>query len=188
MIPDWRQRTRREARSMSNRDRTRLETREIIERMESLIQRPEDGLQEDIFLFVSRITPLVNVDLLIKDTRKRTLLTWRDDGFYPAGWHIPGGIVRFKERWRDRIHAVAAAELGAKVRFEKAPLAIREVVERSRRVRGHFVSLLFACELISPLDEQRRYRRGRPRAGEWAWHKERPKNLLAVHRMYRRFM
>ena len=52
------------------------------------------------------LTPLVNVDLLIKDSG-RTLLTWRDDEFYGPGWHIPGGILGFKERALDRLAKVA---------------------------------------------------------------------------------
>src|SRR5438105_4861558 len=50
------------------------------------------GLPPEVFLFLSRVTPLLNVDLLIQDDRGRTLLTWRDDEFFGAGWHVPGGI------------------------------------------------------------------------------------------------
>src|SRR6185295_12919473 len=68
-------------------------------------------LPEDMFLLVSRLTPLVNVDLLIKDNQNRTLLTWRDDEYYGAGWHIPGGIIRFRETAADRVLAVGRGEL-----------------------------------------------------------------------------
>lgn len=41
---------------------------------------------------------MVNVDLLIKNvSSNETLLTWREDEYYGPGWHVPGGIVRFKE-------------------------------------------------------------------------------------------
>jgi colanic acid biosynthesis protein WcaH len=33
----------------------------------------------------------------------RTLLTWRDDESFGAGWHVPGGIIRYKETAADRI-------------------------------------------------------------------------------------
>ena len=55
------------------------------------------GLPDELFYYISRITPLVNVDLLIKDESERTLLSWRDDQYCGKGWHVPGGIVRFKE-------------------------------------------------------------------------------------------
>ncbi|MDP2923379.1 MAG: NUDIX hydrolase, partial [Candidatus Omnitrophota bacterium] len=73
-----------------------MEIKQKIDLLESLIKNPSERLPEDIFLFVSRITPIINVDLLIKNKQNHTLLTWRDDGFYPPGWHIPGGIVRYK--------------------------------------------------------------------------------------------
>ena len=66
--------------------------------IESTLDDPHRGLPEELFLFVSRITPLVNVDLLIQDDRGHTLLTWRDDEFHGAGWHVPGGSSGSKRR------------------------------------------------------------------------------------------
>lgn len=162
---------------------------EAINLLESLIQDPSEGLAHEIFLFVSRITPLINVDLLIKNKQNHTLLTWRDDGYYPAGWHIPGGIVRYKEAISDRLNAVAMGELGVKVRLKKfPPLAIKEVVHPVRKNRGHFISLLYECTLTGSLDENLRFKKGSPKPGEWAWHSKCPKSLIFVHRMYRKFI
>ena len=61
----------------------------LIDNLEASIPDPFTGLQEDLFLFVSRITPIINVDLLIKNESDHTLLTWRDGGYYPPGWHVP---------------------------------------------------------------------------------------------------
>ena len=166
----------------------RLEIKNIIDSLVSLIKNPSKGLPEEIFLFVSRFTPIINVDLLIKNEQNQTLLTWRDDGYYPAGWHIPGGIVRYKEKISDRIKAVAASELGARIKFKKEPLAVNEVIIPSRRNRGHFISLLYECKLISPLNENLKYEKGIPKPGQWAWHTKRPKNIISVHRMYRKFI
>src|SRR3954451_13793393 len=69
--------------------------------LDAWVGEPVDGLPEEFFLFLSRYTPIVNVDLLIQEAigedRRRTLLTWRDDETYGAGWHVPGGIIRYKE-------------------------------------------------------------------------------------------
>jgi len=165
-----------------------LEIKKIIDLLESLIKNPSEGLPEDIFLFVSRITPIINVDLLIKNEHNHTLLTWRDDGYYPPGWHIPGGIVRYKETISDRINAVAASELGADIEFKKDPLAINEVLHPSRMVRGHFLSLLYECTLISSLDKNLRYEKGIPKPGEWAWHNKCPNDMIPIHEMYRKFI
>ena len=72
------------------------------------IKDPKKSLPEDIFLLLSRISPLVNVDLLIKNKKNQILLTWRQKGqVYPEGWHIPGGIIRYKEKFTNRIKEVA---------------------------------------------------------------------------------
>ena len=165
-----------------------MEIKKIIDSLEAIIKNPSEGLPEDIFLFVSRITPIVNVDLLIKNERDQTLLTWRDDGYYPPGWHIPGGIVRYKETISDRINAVAASELGAKIKFKKDQLVTNEVIQPSRRIRGHFISLLYKCTLISSLDKNLRYEKGIPKPGQWAWHDKCPNNIISVHEMYRKFI
>ena len=165
-----------------------MEIKKIIDLLESLIKNPSEGLPEDIFLFVSSITPIINVDLLIKNDPNHTLLTWRDDGYYPPGWHIPGGIVRYKETISDRINVVAVSELGAEIKFEKEPLAINEVIHPSRRVRGHFISLLYECTLMSSLDKNLKYEKGIPKPGEWAWHSKCPNDIISVHEMYRKFI
>lgn len=160
----------------------------IIDLLESLIKNPSKGLPEDIFLFVSRIIPIINVDLLIKNEKNQTLLTWRDDGYWPAGWHIPGGIIRYKEKISDRIKAVAKNELGVRIKFKKEPLAVNEVICPQRKNRGHFVSLLYECILLSPLNKNLEFKKGTPKPGEWAWHSRCPKNIISVHRMYRIFI
>ena len=165
-----------------------MEMKKIIESLESLIKDPSEGLPEDVFLFISRITPIINVDLLVKNEQNQTLLTWRDDGYWPAGWHIPGGIIRYKETTSDRINVVAASELGARIEFKKDPLAINQVIHPSRRVRGHFISLLYECTLTSSLDEDLRYGKGIPKPGEWAWHSKCPDDIIPVHEMYREFI
>ena len=165
-----------------------MEIKKIINLLESLIKDPTKGLPKEIFLFMSRITPLINVDLLIKNKKKQTLLTWRDDGYFPASWHIPGGVVRYKEALTHRIKAVAAAELGAEVKCGNTPLVIQEVIIPSLINRGHVISFLFECSLISSPAKKLMYVKGVPKQGQWAWFDRCPKDLICVHRMYRRFI
>ena len=147
---------------------------------------PGADLPEELFLFVSTLTPLVNVDLLIKDERNRTLLTWRDDAFYGAGWHVPGGIIRYKEQAQERIRKVAEQELGCAVLAESAPTFITESFSGSLE-RGHFVSLLYRCRLTSD-PEPRLQARETPTPGQWRWHLTAPGDLLQVHRVYAHFL
>ncbi|HLP98582.1 MAG TPA: hypothetical protein VK149_09065 [Sideroxyarcus sp.] len=160
----------------------------LIDALESQLADPAQGLPEELFLFVSRLTPIVNVDLLLKNSENETLLTWREDQFYGPCWHVPGGIIRFKETAAKRIHAVAEAELGASVEFEQTPLAINELMARGRNTRGHFISLLYDCRLTSPLDPARAYASGAIRHGEWAWHATCPENLIPSQGVYKKFI
>lgn len=159
-----------------------------IQSIESLIGNPGDGLPEALFQFVSRLVPMVNADLLIRNDRGQCLLSWRDDAFYGPGWHIPGGIVRFKERIEDRIHAIAASELGAEVEPGGTLLAIHEIMSPTRDTRGHFISLLYRCELKTQPDLRLRHESGPLKNGQWAWHDGCPPNLIPVHDIYRPYI
>jgi ADP-ribose pyrophosphatase YjhB (NUDIX family) len=160
--------------------------RRHIEALEAAAGDPHAGLPEDLFLFVSRITPLVNVDLLVQDDRGRTLLTWRDDECFGQGWHVPGGIIRYKESAADRVRACAREELGAEVVAESLPLLVSESI-RAADTRGHFIALLFQCRLTTALDERRRATGASHTPGVWAWHERCPPDLLEVQRQYARF-
>ena len=160
--------------------------RRSLETLEVALGDPRRGLREDVFRFVSRITPLVNVDLLIQDERSRTLLTWRDDEFYGPGWHVPGGIIRYKETAADRIRACAREELGTDVSSDAAPLLVTESI-RDHNTRGHHISLLFRCRLLNPPDAGRRAASDPPASGHWRWHDRCPLDLLAEQRPYARF-
>lgn len=151
---------------------------EAIDFLESQVPDPHVGLPEEIFLFVSRLTPLVNVDLLIRNTEGHVLLTWRDDPLFGQGWHVPGGIVRLGESFATRISAVAAGELGANVTFQPEPLGIFESVEPTRDSRTHHVSLLFDCRLTGEPDPMRMFNGDSAAAGAWAWHKGCPDGFL----------
>jgi colanic acid biosynthesis protein WcaH len=160
-----------------------VDDRAAILSLESAIGDSHRGLPENIFLFVSRITPIVNVDLLIQDKVGRTLLTWRDDRFYGCGWHVPGGIIRYKEKAADRIRVCAREEVGAELSFEQTPFLVSETIS-DQNSRGHFISLLYRCTLLSPLDEERRGRTEPPEVGKWRWHDRCPPNLLSVQSHY----
>lgn len=156
----------------------------LIEQIEDLIDPRAGGLPEELFLFASRITPLVNVDLLIQDERKRTLLTWRDDSFYGPGWHVPGGIIRHAETAADRVCAVARLELATTVTLHPTPILVQESVEPERRDRSHHISLLYLCRLTGSLDPLRKYTPEAPQPDQWFWHECCPENLIPEQQAY----
>jgi len=150
------------------------------------VPNPSAGLPDEIFYYISRTTPLVNVDLLIKDERGRTLLSWRDDRYTGKGWHLPGGIIRFKETMRKRLEKVVATEIGAQIKFETKPVAVNEIILK-HRIRGHFISFLYRCHLSStfiPVNKDLK----RTDSGYLLWHESCPDDLLKVHKIYREYL
>jgi len=106
---------------------------------------PSTGVGTDALDVISCLTPIVNVDLLIKNKDGKVLVSWRDDKVCGSGWHLPGGIVRYKESLLERVHKTAITELGVDVIVDESPLEINEIM-LDQDIRGHFISILFKCE------------------------------------------
>ena len=160
---------------------------EAIEFLDKQIPNPSLGLPKEVFLFVSRLTPMVNVDLLIKDENGRTLLSWRDDSFAGAGWHLPGGIVRHMENIEKRLKKVAEREIGTAVEFDPVPTAINEIIDDKLSARGHFISLLFKC-FLSRKYIPKNTGLSEKDAGYLMWHDSCPVNMIKYHEIYRKYM
>lgn len=125
---------------------------ELRERMSSLGISPEKGLGEELFLFVSSLVPVINVDLLVYNQHGQFLLTRRNDPHCGIGWHIPGGCVRFKETFDSRIRKVAKSELGLEdITYDKEPLKVIEIFSNGERdidnqnERAHFITIVYKC-------------------------------------------
>jgi colanic acid biosynthesis protein WcaH len=141
------------------------------------------GLPEDIFFFVSRTTPLVNVDLLVKDKAGRVLLAWRDDEYYGKGWHIPGRILRFKETLEHAVQKCAEIELGTQVCFDLEPLTVEQFIMPDWENRAHFISFLYKCtvpdDYVPPNGIRKPYE-----AGYLAWHNGCPEDFIPFQNRY----
>lgn len=152
---------------------------------------PENGLGEELFLMVSSLVPIVNVDLLVYDDKGRFLLTWRDDLHCGKGWHVPGGCIRFKETCADRIRKVAQIELGINdVKFDAAPIRIFEIINHEHREienqneRGHFITLVYKCYAPNGfIVEGQPYKEGE--VGYMQWFDHLPDNLLSIQSCYK---
>lgn len=113
----------------------------------------KNGLPEELFLAISGLVPIANVDLLITNERKQLLLSRRNDMFFDFSWHIPGGCMRYGESFEQRLQKTALCELGTEVEFLPDPLAVRNVLRGKKfsleypNERGHNVAILFQCRL-----------------------------------------
>lgn len=140
------------------------------------------GLPEEVFELTSSIVPMINVDLLFQDERGRILMIWREDPICGCGWHIPGGIIRFKESIEERLLKTAQNELGTQVWFDPKPMAINELM-MPYDLRGHFISLLYRCYLSDSFPKfpaagsKERYQ-----AGDICWHSTCPQQWVKGQR------
>ena len=75
---------------------------------------------------------------------------WRYD-YRRSGWHIPGGIIRYKETFEQRIAKVARLAIGTDVTYDSDPIKITEIFVPERR-RGHAISLLYECKPVKDID------------------------------------
>jgi len=160
---------------------------EAIAVLDKQVSNPSEGLPDELFYYVSRITPLVNVDLLIKDEKGRTLLSWRNDQYCGQGWHVPGGIVRFKETLETRVKKVAEVEIGADISFDMTPMALNQTIYPGRETRSHFISILYKCFLASTFVPPNKGL-SRSDKGYLMWHGSCPDNLIIVHKIYRKYI
>lgn len=151
------------------------------------VPNPSLGLPDEVFYYISRTTPLVNVDLLIKDENGRTLLSWRNDQYCGEGWHVPGGIVRFRETLETRVKKVAETEIGVNVDFDMVPIAVNQCIHHERDIRSHFVSILYKCSLPSTFIPENKGL-SQENAGYLMWHDFCPDHLINFHEMYRKFI
>lgn len=113
----------------------------------------DDGMEPELFLLVSGLVPLANVDLLIVNDRGQLLLERRKDRWFQESWHIPGGCMHYGESFSHCVQQTALREIGTEVLCDTEPVAVRNIIrgvaEESEfpRERGHNVAILFRCRL-----------------------------------------
>lgn len=147
------------------------------------VNDPAKGLPQDVFLLLSSMTPLVNVDLLIKDENGRTLLAWRDDLHSSTGWHIPGGIIRYRETLETRLQKVAQTEIGVdSIKYHPKHIEVNEFIHFEREERCHFISFLYECYLPSDFIPKNKSKDLYP--GYLQWHDTCPSNIIKYHRQF----
>jgi colanic acid biosynthesis protein WcaH len=69
-------------------------------------------LEAEPFAAVVRLTPLVSIDLIVRDRQERVLLGRRTQPPARGWWFVPGGRIRKDERLGDASARLLADELG----------------------------------------------------------------------------
>ena len=112
-------------------------------------------------------------------------MLFRSDEYCGTGWHVPGGIIRFKENAAHRIQEVAINELGCRVKHSQRPLEIKELIH-NKKTRGHFITLVYECTFESNFSIEKQMRKENE-IGYLAWHEYYPDNMIEVHQIYKNY-
>lgn len=149
------------------------------------LYNPEEGLPDPVFFFIGRNTPFINVDLLIRDLDGSILMTWRDDEHCGKGWHIPGGIIRFKEKIEDRLKKVAKNEIGISLSGQNKFLEMNQIIAPNKKERSHFISMLYECELnkISSRTIKNKIQEN----NQFKFFRKMPNDILKYHSIYEKY-
>ncbi len=148
-----------------------------------------NGLPKELFLLISSLIPIANVDLLIVNEKGQLLLTWRDDEFYRKCWHIPGGCLRLGETMIQRVHKTARQELGVDVSVDEQPIAVRDAINPPHYDRKypneycHNISVLYRCHMPEGYETgSQSMKEDEP--GYQKWFSRLPENFVAIQHIY----
>jgi len=80
-------------------------------------------INDEKFLEIIDLTPLVSIDLIIEDNEGSVLLGRRVNRPAQGYWFVPGGRIRKNEKLADAMQRISLAELGFPVSLSEAHLA-----------------------------------------------------------------
>jgi len=130
------------------------------------IDNPHEGLPQPIFDALCGIVPFVACELVVINKKREILLEWRHDRWW-CGWHFPGGLLRFRESFEERLDKVAWDELGINLVSYQFLFA----KDYSQGLRGHTISLVFLCQTSM-----------KPKKGKFF--KKMPENIIESHKEF----
>lgn len=149
----------------------------------------DDGMDPELFLLISGLVPLPNVDLLIVNTEGRLLLERRKDSWFQESWHIPGGCMHYGESFAHCVQQTALREIGTEVILEENPITVRNVIRGVAentpfpRERGHNVAILFRCQL-PPGFEIQNQEKTESDNGFLRWFDRLPPDFMKIQHVY----
>jgi len=77
-------------------------------------------MPRDIFKTIVSCTPLVSIDLIVRDPEQRVLLGWRRNRPAQHCWFVPGGRINKDETIAEAFRRITRDELGLGVSRENA--------------------------------------------------------------------
>lgn len=118
---------------------TKTETKRLVKLL-GKIENPYKGLPQEIFIALTKLVPFISCEVVLVHAKKEILLTWRNDQWW-TGWHLPGGLMRLGESFKESLRNTAKRELG--IRLTSFEFLFLHNYQKGQR--GHAISLVFLC-------------------------------------------
>ena len=110
-------------------------------------------MTDEQFLHIVDATPLVSIDLIIRNEQGEVLLGWRVNRPAQNSWFVPGGRIRKNERVKEALQRISKRELGVAITDAKLMGVFDHIYEdnflAAPKVNTHYVVLGFSAELPS---------------------------------------
>ncbi len=108
-------------------------------------------LPDQEFLRIVDATPLVSIDLVLRNVRGEVLLGRRLNRPAKDSWFVPGGRIRKNERVKEALRRISARELGVLIEAAELVGVFDHIYEDNflgvAGVNTHYVVLGFAAHL-----------------------------------------
>jgi len=108
-------------------------------------------LPQDNFIKIIDATPLVSIDLILKNEHGEVLLGQRRNRPAQGYWFVPGGRIRKNEKSRDALQRIAQAELGIEIASGKLLGVFEHIYDDNyfgiEGIGTHYVVLGYQCDL-----------------------------------------
>ncbi|RJG04722.1 GDP-mannose mannosyl hydrolase [Noviherbaspirillum cavernae] len=108
-------------------------------------------LDKDGFSRVIAATPLVSIDLIVRNARGEVLLGYRRNRPAQNCWFVPGGRIRKNEASQDALRRIAQAELGVALDDGRLLGVFDHFYEDNyfgmAELSTHYVVIAMECEL-----------------------------------------
>lgn len=119
-----------------------------------VIEQPEMKVDNEKFLKILEATPLVSIDLIIRDEAGRVLLGKRLNRPAQGFWFVPGGRILKGESIAEALARIAKAELAVGLRSCVLSGAFDHFYPDNflgkPGISTHYVVLAYKCELNDP--------------------------------------
>jgi len=145
------------------------------------------NVPDKLFQSISKIIPVVNTDLLVKNSKGEILLSWRDDTYSGNGWHVPGRIIRIKETFVDCLNRCAEMEIEVPLIINGNHIDVNEIIYSHKTVRSHFISFLYEAFMEDQYVNKINVYKKEGQVGFLKWFKECPDDLIEGQSLYRKY-